>query len=102
MEEERSEYIVWTAYFDSTIPRRLGRKVPLSEAVKNPSIKEILRACKELGLECEAEYEPRYPRTWYMHRGRVRVKFDGPKSKLLHLLGRKIVELRASRSGTSI
>jgi len=95
------EYIIWPAYFDSTIPRRLGRKVPIKEAVKNPSIEELIKVCKELGLEYEVNTEAKYPRTWYIHRGDLRVKYQGPKTRLLHMIGEKLVELR-SRSSTGI
>lgn len=101
MEREEKEYIIWPAYFDSSLPRRLGRKVPLSKAIKNPTINDILKACKELKLECEVNEETKYPRVWYLHKGYVRVKFHGSKSELLRILAKKISQIRGLES-TSI
>jgi len=101
LEREKGEYIVWPAYFDTSLSRRLGRKVPLNEATRNPTINDILEACKELKLECEVYEEAKYPRVWYLHKGYVRIKFSGPKSKLLHILAKKINQIRSHES-TSI
>lgn len=101
MERKKGEYIVWPVYFDASLPRRLGRKVPLNEAIRNPTINDILKACKELELECEVNEEAKYPRAWYLHRGYVRIKFSGSKSKLLHILAKKINQIRSHES-TSI
>ncbi len=90
--------IIWLAYLDCSIPRRLGRRLPRDLCIDRPSIDEILRACKELNLDCEADNEARYPRTWYLHQGRVLISYEGPKLRLLKEIASVIRRLRSSGS----
>ena len=49
--KRRDKIIIWPVYFDAQKSRRMGRKVPLSLAVKKISIKEIELALKKLNLK---------------------------------------------------
>ncbi|RLG78033.1 MAG: signal recognition particle protein Srp19 [Thermoprotei archaeon] len=77
----------------------MGRKVPLSLAIENPTIKDILEACRELNLYCEAEEEPRYPRMWHIHRGRVKVRYTGSKTQLLRNIAKAIISIKQRNKG---
>lgn len=92
--QEDKKVIIWPEYFDSTLPRRLGRRVPNELAVPKPQIDEIIRACNELGLKCEAYSEKHYPRTWYKSEGMVVVWSEIKKSELIKLLAKALKKLR--------
>ncbi len=95
MEISKREYVLWPQYFDCNLSRKYGRKVPKELCIPRPSIEDLLSACRELNLECEAEPEKLYPRSWYLSRGRIRVIFAGPKTSLLKLIATKLRELHS-------
>ncbi|MEM0361606.1 MAG: signal recognition particle subunit SRP19/SEC65 family protein [Sulfolobales archaeon] len=93
--------VVWPQYLDLTLPRRLGRKLPKNYSVTKPTLDELVSACKELKLECVAERDAKYCRTWYLgSSGRIiiNVSDDVRKLDLLKALSNKIRELRAMSS----
>jgi len=84
---------LWPAYFDRSLPRRLGRRVPKEFAIENPDVNSILAACRKLGIECRSE-DGLYPRTWYRHRGKVIAVFEGKKIVLIKLIAKALLELQ--------
>ncbi|MCD6428176.1 MAG: signal recognition particle protein Srp19 [Desulfurococcales archaeon] len=94
-------FIVWPEYFDSTLPRRLGRRVPKHLAVPHPTVKDILNVCNELGLECDVHEDKKYPRTWYSSGGYVVITLkEGEelnKNELVKIIASKLLELRARK-----
>ncbi len=89
--------VIYPSYLDSTLPRRLGRRVPREEAVPRPTLKEIAWAAEQLGLDPILEEDARHPRTWFTHKGRVIVEKKGPKQKILREIARLIREYRRRR-----
>ncbi len=75
--------VLWPVYFDLHRKRSEGRRVPKGLAVENLEIPEIARAIKSMGLEYEVDYDARYPAFWWRESGRVLVKTDMKKEKLL-------------------
>ncbi len=101
---KRKSIIIWTVFFDSSRPRSLGRKVPKSLAVRNPTVDELAEAVKALGFECEVHKDKKYPRTWYQDTCQGYVKIFKPpdlnlgKAKLLKMIAEKLKELRQRRN----
>ena len=91
-------FIVWPEYFDSTLPRRLGRRVPKELAVPHPTLRDILNACVELNLKCEAHDNKRYPRNWFSSRGYVIVTVSEDaglsKNELVKAIANKLAEIK--------
>ncbi len=85
----------WLNYFDQSLSRRQGRKLPKSLTIPNPKLEEILRLCKELGYECKAE-EKKYPSTWYRPSTLIVLKVPSTSKKyeLMKIFGKKLVETR--------
>ncbi|MCS7126068.1 MAG: signal recognition particle protein Srp19 [Aigarchaeota archaeon] len=77
---KKNGYIVWPIYFDKNVPRSKCRRVPLSLAVKNPSIENIVKAAESLGWKVEVETAA-YPSMWWLKTGRAIIKPDKPMSK---------------------
>lgn len=86
---------IWLNYFDQSLSRKYGRKLPKRLTVVEPKLIEILKVCDALGYKCEAE-EKRYPRIWYKPSALIVVKVSSNVSKyeMIKQIGKKLVELR--------
>ncbi len=91
--------VLWPEYFDCSLSRRLGRRMPKDLCVSRPSITELVEACRHIGVECIADEIKRYPRTWYMSRGAVLAKVeDGvKKTALMREIAKALRTARESR-----
>ena len=93
-------YVIWPEYFDSTLTRRLGRRVPKHQAMPHPTVKDVITVCRELNLDCETYEDKKYPRTWYSSEGYVRVILrEGEvlsKNELIKLIAGKLAELKSA------
>ena len=85
---------VWPQYFDKDLTLKQGRKVSNDLAVKEPTLSEIERSLKRLGLTYETQKEASYPGKWYEKSGRILVEWEGTKLELLKEVSLKIKEIR--------
>lgn len=85
---------VWPQYLDKDLSLSEGRKVSKEIAVSKPTISEIERALKRLGLTYEVQKEKSYPGKWYEKTGRILVEYENTKMELLNELSLKIQEVR--------
>lgn len=65
-------FLAWPVYFDRSVSRASGRRLPVSLSIKNPSTEKIGKASASLGWKAERE-EVSYPSTQSTGSGRVRV-----------------------------
>ena len=77
------KYVVWPVYFDKSVSRLSGRKVAKKHAVEKPSIEDIAKAAKSLGLNPVLEKNCAYPSKHWKKEGRILVDKKDTKSKLL-------------------
>jgi signal recognition particle subunit SRP19 len=85
---------IWPQYLDKNLTLNEGRKVSKEIAVADPSLSDIERALKRLGLSYNIDRERSYPGKWYEKSGRVLVEWDGTKLELLKEVSLKIKEIR--------
>ena len=85
---------IWPQYLDKNLSLSQGRKVSKDIAVSEPSLSDIERALKRLGLQYTIEKEQSYPGKWYEKSGRVLVEWDKTKLELLKEVSLKIKEIR--------
>ncbi len=85
---------VWPQYLDKDLTLKQGRKVSKDIAVKEPTLNDIERALKRLGLTYNIEKERAYPGKWYEKSGRILVEWEGTKLELLKEVSLKIKEIR--------
>lgn len=85
---------VWPQYLDKDLSLSEGRKVSKEIAVSKPTISEIERALKRLGLTYEVQKEKSYPGKWYEKTGRILVEYENTKMELLNELSLKIQKIR--------
>ncbi len=88
--------VVWPENLDSTLSRNQGRKLPVNECVPKPTIKEIIKAAEEAGLQPLVE-DKKYPKRWWLSQGRVVVLKTGSKRETLRKLAAALRELRRKR-----
>ena len=65
---------IWPQYLDKNLSLSQGRKVSMEYAVSEPSISDIERALKRLGLTYNTQKDKSYPGKWYENSGRVLVQ----------------------------
>jgi len=80
---DEDKYVIWPVYFDKNISRLSGRKISKKHAVEKPSIEDISKAAKSLGLNPVLEKDVAYPSRPWKKDGRILVDKKGSKSKLL-------------------
>ncbi|PHP45413.1 signal recognition particle protein Srp19, partial [Methanosarcinales archaeon ex4572_44] len=49
MQRRTEKFVIWPSYLDATKSRREGRTVPKKYSVRQPSLKELESAARELG-----------------------------------------------------
>ncbi len=95
MAEDRP-VVLYPAYFDLRRSREEGRRVPKGLAVEAPTVEEIEKAAKALGLQPKVEADKAYPASHWKHDGRVLVRADYFKTSIV----RKVAErIKAARGG---
>lgn len=77
------KYVVYPIYFDKTVSRIKGRRVPLKYAVEKPSIDDILKATKSIGLNPIIEKESYHSSRPWRQEGRILIEKKDSKNKLL-------------------
>ncbi|MBN1167610.1 MAG: signal recognition particle subunit SRP19/SEC65 family protein [Methanospirillaceae archaeon] len=75
-------HILYPCYFDATIKRRSGRRVPKTLASDKPTIHDIEEALSRLHLSYTRENKS-HPAFWWRHDGRLIVPFKGSKNELI-------------------
>ena len=85
---------IWPQYLDKNLSLSEGRKISLDDCVKDPTINDIEKALKRLGLEYEVQKEVSYPGKWYEKSGRVLVEWDKTKLELIRNISLKIKEFK--------
>jgi len=81
--KDENRYILYPVYFDGTISRVKGRRIPKKYAVEKPVSEGIAKAAKSLGLNPLLEKDKSYSSTPWKKDGRVIIDKKGPKTKLL-------------------
>jgi signal recognition particle subunit SRP19 len=85
---------IWPQYLDKNLTLKEGRKIAKEYAVKEPSLSDIERAVKRLGLQHNVQKEFSYPGKWYEKSGRVLVEWEGTKLELLREVSLEIKNMR--------
>ena len=88
--KDENKYVIYPLYFDSAVSRLNGRKVAKKHAVEKPSLENIAKAAKSLGLNPILEKDGFHPSTPWKKEGRILVEKKGPKTKLLIQLANRL------------
>jgi signal recognition particle subunit SRP19 len=84
-------FILYPQYFDSTISRAQGRRVPRDMARKAPKAIDVFHAAQKAGFDPELDPEHHHPAFWHLKAGRVLISLDnvdGTKAGLIRVIAR--------------
>ncbi len=70
--------VIWVDYFNSSLSRADGRRVPLNMAVRNPTSNELVEAAKRAGYASESA-EASHPKRMLTLSGYVSIERKKPK-----------------------
>ena len=85
---------IWPQYLNKNLTLKEGRKIAKEDAVSDPTISDIERAVKRLGLQYSIQKEVSYPGQWYEKSGRILVEWEGTKLELLREVSAEIKNMR--------
>ena len=80
---EDDKYVIYPIYFDSTISKNKGRRLPKSLSIEKPSIEDISKAAKSLNLKPILEKECSHPARHWKKEGRIFVDKKNSKNSTL-------------------
>ena len=91
--DEETAIILWPEYFDSTLTRAQGRRLPVSLCVKNPDLDMIAKGAIMLDLDYAVHEEMCYPADWASKKGCIKVeKGKMKKTAILPAIGKILVD----------
>ena len=91
--------VIWLDYFNKTLPRNKGRKLPKEKCIFDPSLKELIEAAKAAGLEPkETEEQVRFPKRPYVRSGYIVLEKNATKINIMNKISNKLVSKRAKQS----
>jgi len=95
--------ILWIDYFNSSLSRGDGRRVPLSRSVKDPKLDELVDASKRLGFSPDVQ-EARHPLRMMVKSGYVSVEKKGnlKKMQLIDQVSKTLSAVRGERTAASV
>jgi signal recognition particle subunit SRP19 len=79
---EIPERILYPCYFDIGLERGQGRRVPRAMAVAGPTLDDLERAVKRVGIRHRKEAKS-HPAHWSRREGRIVAEWKGTKVSLL-------------------
>jgi signal recognition particle subunit SRP19 len=93
--KENDKLVIWPEYFDQSLTRAGGRRVPKKLATASPSIDTIQKAAKSLGYKPVLERDKKYPRNWWKKEGgRVLITTKGiSKTKIIMNIAKRMKKL---------
>jgi signal recognition particle subunit SRP19 len=91
--------VIWLDYFNKTLTKKMGRRLPKDKCIFDPSLKELIDATVEAGfVPKESDDKVRFPRRAYVRSGYVVLPKISPKTKTLYKISEKLVAKRAKQS----
>ena len=85
---------IWPQYLNKNLTLKEGRKIAKEDAVSDPTISDVERAVKRLGLQYAIQKDVSYPGKWYEKSGRILVEWEGTKLELIREISSQIKEMR--------
>jgi signal recognition particle subunit SRP19 len=90
LRRDNTHYFIYPEYFDKSLKRSEGRRLPIVDSVENPSLLEIRLAAEKLGLDYEIRESGSYPRQWWDPKGLILVEKKESKLKTIRKISFEI------------
>jgi len=94
--KEYDHLIIWLDYFNSTLSRSEGRRVPLDKAVKSPTLDELCQAAALLGYTPKP-FQARHPKRSYIPSGYIAIEKKTSKTKVIYELAEALRRVRGGQ-----
>ncbi|MFB0543537.1 MAG: signal recognition particle subunit SRP19/SEC65 family protein [Candidatus Bathyarchaeia archaeon] len=91
----RGKVFLWPLYFEASISRREGRRLPKGLALRSVSLQELVKVSDALGIHPEVVPTAAHPSQPWRRTGVVLVDKPPKKSLLLRLVAEKMRENRS-------
>ena len=88
--------LIWVDYFNSNISRSEGRRIPLNQSVKNPTLQELVEAEKRVGYDptFQTAFFPKRP---YTPSGYISIVKKKRKNDVLKEISKLLSTVRGER-----
>ncbi|PKK85131.1 MAG: signal recognition particle protein Srp19 [Thermoplasmata archaeon HGW-Thermoplasmata-1] len=89
--KREKKLVLWPHYFDASLTRRQGRRVPKASAVHEPGLERISHAATVLQLRCVIEEGAAHPFLPWKKTGRVLIESGKiSKEELIRQVARRL------------
>ena len=85
----KGECILYPCYFNASLSRSEGRRVPRTLGAKGPAINDIERALKRANVKYRVE-EHHHPAYWIRREGRIIAEWHEKKESLIKKVAQKL------------
>lgn len=89
---------IWPIHLDSSRTRGEGRRLPISRAVRQPTLKELSAAAMSLGYSPQTVEKAALPSSPWEKTGFVWVKKTGPRPVVLKAVAGEIMKTRQKQA----
>jgi signal recognition particle subunit SRP19 len=97
--KDYEHFVIWLDYFNKTLTKKMGRRLPKEKCIFDPSLKELIDASIEAGFSPkESDDKVRFPRRAYVRSGYIVLPKSSAKTKILDKISQKLVARRAKQS----
>jgi signal recognition particle subunit SRP19 len=80
------KYVIYPLYFDASISRKSGRRIPKKLGCEKPTITDLSKVAKNLGFNPLLETDTSHPKKSWRKEGRIRIdKKDSKQSMILRI-----------------
>ncbi|MEM0075725.1 MAG: signal recognition particle subunit SRP19/SEC65 family protein [Nitrososphaerota archaeon] len=96
--KDYKKFVIWADYFDSSVTRKQGRRVPFHSAVRSPTLNDLAEAARRLGFEPEQQPARRPSRTHAI--GYIQIVKKGKKSEVIKLIAKELAKRQTESKRT--
>jgi len=91
--------VIWLDYFNKTLTKDKGRRLPKEKCIFDPSLKELIEATKATGYELkDSNDKVRFPKRPFVRSGYIVLPKSSSKTTILKKISEKLVAKRAKLS----
>jgi signal recognition particle subunit SRP19 len=91
---KQNKLFLWPLYFDISISRKKGRRVPKNLAVSSPKMDDLQKAARLVGLDPKVVYDATHPNCPWLKKGLLIVPKTESKNKILKKIAKELSEIR--------
>jgi len=91
---KQNNIVLWPVYFDANKTRVEGRRVPKKLAIPSPSLDEIQKAVKRMGIQPEVIHDAIHPNSPRQKTGLLIIPKKDSKVEILRKIARELLDIR--------